>query len=153
MKKWLCILALAALGGCYYPTYAVRRSTPADPPLSKEEVERLATAGVSEGVVGELIDKRGAVGLSTEDLVNLKQAGVPDTMVQKMIANKRETPKVTGVDEVYVYPYYYDYPYSYYYPYPYPYYYPAFSYGFAWGWGGSYCHTGYRGGVGVRVYR
>ena len=75
-KRWL-ILALAGMTGCYYPAYTVRRSTPVDPPVSKEEIERLASAGVSEGVMTELVEKRGAATLSTDDLVALNQ---PDSV-------------------------------------------------------------------------
>jgi hypothetical protein len=143
MKKLWLILALASLAGCYYPAYTVRRSAPVDPPVSKEEVERLASAGVSEGVMTELVEKRGAAALSTDDLVALKKSGVPDAVVQKMIANKREAASNAVVEEVYPYPnsYYYDYPY-----------YGSFSYGFGWGWGGYY-RPYPRYGVGVRVYR
>jgi hypothetical protein len=149
----LCVLLLAGLSGCYYQGYAVRRVGPAEPPLSREEVERLATAGVSEPVVAEMIEKRGAVALSTDDLVELKKAGVSDGLVQKMIASERKQTAQVVVDD-----YYYAYPSSYYYGYPYyPYYsYPyygvgvGFSYGYGWGWGG-YSYP--RGSMGVRVYR
>jgi len=149
----LCVLLLAGLSGCYYQGYAVRRVGPAEPPLSREEVERLATAGVSEPVVVEMIEKRGAVALSTDDLVELKKAGVSDGLVQKMIASERKQTAQVVVDD-----YYYAYPSSYYYGYPYyPYYsYPyygvgvGFSYGYGWGWGG-YSYP--RGSMGVRVYR
>jgi hypothetical protein len=141
MKKLWLVWALAGLAGCYYPAYTVRRSSPVDPPVSKEEIERLASAGVSDGVMTELVEKRGAATLSTDDLVALKKSGVPDAVVQKMIANKREVASTTMVEEVYEYPreyYYYDYPY--------------YGYGFGWGWGGYY-RAYPRYGVGVRVYR
>ena len=91
----------------------------------------------------ELVEKRGAAALSTDDLIALKKSGVPDPVVQKMIANKREVANNAGVEEVY------DYPATYYYDYPY---YSSFSYGFGWGWGGYY-RPNPRYGVGVRVYR
>ena len=149
----LCVLLLAGLSGCYYQGYAVRRVGPAEPPLSREEVERLATAGVSEPVVVEMIEKRGAVALSADDLVELKKAGVSDGLVQKMIASERKQTAQVVVDD-----YYYAYPSSYYYGYPYYPYYPyygvgvgvGFSYGYGWGWG---YHSYPRGGGSVRVYR
>ena len=149
MKTVLCVLALAALSGCYYPSYAVRRVAPSDPPVSREEAERLAAAGVSEPVITELIDKRGAATLTPDDLVALKKAGVSDTLVQKMIASERkETPQVMVDDYAYYAPGYYGYPY---YPY-YPYYGGSWGVGWGWGWGWGY-HSYPRGSVGVRVYR
>ena len=145
MRKSLCVLLLAGLAGCYVPAYAVRRVVaPADPPLSREEVERLASAGVSEPVLLELVEKRGSVRLAPDDLVALKKAGVGDPVVQKMIASERQQPAQVAVDEYYVSPsyYYYDYPYYHY------------GYGFGWGWGWGYPRYYYpRATVGVRVYR
>ena len=156
MKKWMCVLALAALGGCYAPGgYVVRRMAPAEPPVSKEEAQRLTSAGVSDSVLTELIEKRGASPLGAEDLVDLKKGGVSDPIVQKMISSERKETAQTTVEDYYVAPGYYGYPY---YPYPYyPYYYgPAVSVGVGWGWGyyGHYYGGCYpRGAVGVRVYR
>jgi len=147
----LCLLLLAA-SGCYYQGYAVRRVTPAEPPLSREEVERLAGAGVSEGVIVEMVESRGVSPLASDDLVALKKAGVSDPVVQKMIANERKQSAVV-VDDYYAYHPYYPY-YSYGYPY-YPYYYgpyvgASFYYGYGWGWGH---HHHSRGSAGVRAYR
>src|SRR5678816_1773183 len=103
MRKMLCVLVLTGLSGCYYQGYAVRRVGPAEPPLSREEeVERLATAGVSEPVVVEMIEKRGAVALSADDLVELKKAGVSDGLVQKMIASERKQTAQVVVDDYYL---------------------------------------------------
>lgn len=158
MKKLMVVLTLAAgLSGCYYPGYAVRRVGPSEPPLSREEVERLAGAGVSEPVIGEMIEKRGAAPLSSDDLVALKKAGVPDPVVQKMIASERKQTEHAVVDEYYAYPSYYYYGYPYYHPYGYgyyPYYGASFSYGVGWGWGyGGHYHSHPRGSLGVRAYR
>lgn len=144
----LCLLLLAT-SGCYYQGYAVRRTVAADPPLSREEVERLSSAGVSEAVTQEMIEKRGVVRLTPDDLVALKKAGVADAVVQKMIANERQEPTTVATEDYYVYPgsryYYYDYPYHPYYPY---------YAGVGWGWGWGYHHRHYsRGGMGIRVYR
>jgi hypothetical protein len=147
MKTMMCVLALAALSGCYYPSYAVRKVTPSEPPVSREEAERLASAGVSEPVVTELIEKRGAATLTPDDLVALKKAGVSDALVQKMIASERKETAQVIVDDYYYYaPGYYGYPYYPYYPY-----YGAY-WGVGWGWGWGY-HSYPRGSVGVRVYR
>lgn len=148
----LCVLLLAGLSGCYYQGYAVRHVGPAEPPLSREEVERLTNAGVSEPVVVEMVEKRGATPLSADDLVELKKAGVSDGLVQKMIASERKQTAQVVVDD-----YYYAYPSSYYYGYPYYPYYPyygvgvGFSYGYGWGYGGYHSYP--RGSAGVRVYR
>jgi hypothetical protein len=145
MKKLLCLLLLAA-AGCTYPAYTVRKPIPAEPPVSKEEIERMSNAGISEPVMVELIDKRGAQPLSTDDLVALKKAGAPDPVVQKAIASERKV-----VEQVVVTDYYY--PYAGYYPY----YGASFSYGFAWGYpyyGYGHYYGGYpRGYGGVRIYR
>ena len=149
----LCVLLLAGLSGCYYGGYPVRRIAPAEPPLSREEVERLSSAGVSEPVVVEMIEKRGASPLTADDLVAMKKAGVSDPVVQKMISSERKEQAHVVVDD-----YYYAYPPSYYYGYGYPYY-PYYgvgvgfgvSYGYGWGWGGYHSYP--RGSYGVRVYR
>ena len=148
MRKMLCVL-LMAMTGCYYQGYAVRKVVNADPPLSKEEVERLASAGVSDPVLLEMVEKRGSAPLSPDDLVALKKAGVSDPVVQKMISSERKEPSRVVVEDYY-YPAYSGYPY--YYPY-YPYYYPAVSFGVGYGWGGSYYRSYPRGYYGVRVYR
>jgi hypothetical protein len=154
MRKMLCVLLLA-MSGCYYQGYAVRKVVNPDPPLSREEVERLTTAGVSEPVVQEMVEKRGVVALSPDDLVALKKANVPDAVVQKMIANERKEPANVAVEDYYGHPgYTYGYPY-YGYGYGYPYY-GSFSYGVGWGWGWGYhnhYHSHPRGYAGVRVYR
>ena len=143
MKKSLCLLLLAA-AGCVYPAYTVRRPLPTEPPVSREEIERMSNAGISEAVMIELIEKRGALALSTDDLVALKKADAPDPVVQKAIASERKI-----VERVIVEDYY-----SAYYPGYYPYYGASFGYGFGWGY--PYYGYGYgysRGAMGVRVYR
>jgi len=148
MKKLLCLLLLAA-AGCTYPAYTVRKPIAAEPPVSKEEIERMSNAGISEPVMVELLDKRGAAPLSPDDLVALKNAGAPDPVVQKAIASERKVVERVVVEDYY-YPYY---PYAGYYPY----YGASFSYGFAWGYpyyGYGHYYGGYpRGYGGVRIYR
>lgn len=142
MKQLLCAFLLVT-SGCYYQGYAVRRVGPSEPPVSREEIERLTTAGISEPVMTELVEKRGASSLTPEDLVALKKAGTPDPVVQKMIATERKLEPVP-VDGAYVYP-------SEYYYYDAPYYYASYGYGFGWGWG--YYHPYNHGYLGVRGYR
>lgn len=136
----LCLLLLTA-AGCTYPTYTVRRPLPTEPPVSREELERMSTAGVSDPVMFELLDKRGAAALTPDDLVALKEAGAPDAVVQKAIASEKKI-----VEPVVVENYYYGY----------PYYGTTFSYGVGFGYGYYGGHYGYcypRGAYGVRVYR
>jgi len=143
MKKLLCLLLLTA-SGCVYPAYTVRRPLPSEPPVSREEIERMSTAGISEAVMIELLEKRGAQPLNTDDLVALKKAGAPDPVVQKAIASERKVVERVVVDDYY----------PAYYPGYYPYYGASFSYGFGWGY--PYYGYGYsypRGYMGVRVYR
>lgn len=140
MKKMLCLLLLAS-AGCTYPAYTVRRALPTDPPLTREEIVRMSGAGISEPVMIELIERRGAAPLTPDDLVALKSAGAADPVVEKAIACERKLVERVVVEN---YPYPYDY-------YAYPYYGASFGYG--WGYGGYY-YGGYpRGYLGVRVYR
>jgi hypothetical protein len=144
MKKMLCVLLLAS-AGCTYPAYAIRKPFPTEPPVSKEELVRMSNAGISEPLMIDLIEKRGANPLTPDDLVAMKNAGTPDSVVQKAIASERKVVERVIVED------YYAYPYSGYYGYPY--YGASYSYGFGWGWGGYY-HGGYsRGGLGIRIYR
>lgn len=132
------LFLLLASSGCTYSTYKIRKPLNSDPPLSREEIERLSTAGVSETVMMELLEKRGALALTPDDLVALKTAGAPDEVVQKAIASERKVVERVIVEDSYPY---------------YPYYGTSFSYGFAFGTGGYY-YGGYpRGYYGVRVYR
>lgn len=136
----LCLLLLT-VAGCTYP-YTVRRPLPTDPPLSREEIQRMSTAGVSDGVVYELLDKRGAASLTPDDLVALKEAGTSDTLVQKAIASEKKI-----VEPVIIENYYY---------YGYPYYGTSFAFGVGYGYGYyGHHHGGYypRGSMGIRVYR
>ena len=136
----LCLLLLAAVG-CYTPTYTVRRPLPTDPPLSREEIERMSSAGLSDAVVFELLDKRGAMPLTPDDLVAMKEAGTPDAVVQKAIATEKKVPQQVIVENYY---------------YGYPYYGTTFSYGvgFGYGYGYGHCYGGYpRGYAGIHAYR
>lgn len=88
--KLLLPLAALALAGCLHP-YPGTRSGPVsdDPPVAREEVERLAAAGVSDAVIVESLERRGTRKLSADDLVALKKAGATDAVLEKMIAAER----------------------------------------------------------------
>ena len=146
--KTLLLVLLAATAGCTYPAYTVRKPINSDPPISREEIERMSSAGIAEPVMIEMIEKRGADALTTDDVVALKKAGAPDPVVQKALSNEKKV-----VERVYVDNYYYGYPYPYYYG-------PAYSASFYFGYPYYYHHGyyggyygGYRGAAGVRVYR
>ena len=130
MKKMTPAILLI-LSGCFYETYDRRAVAPAPPPLTAPEVQKLAEAGVSEPVILEAIDQRGAKPLSADDIVALKAAGASDAVIAKMQATERKEPQVVYVDS----PVYYHYSYGPYYP---------------W-WGFSYGYWGRRGGGGIRV--
>ena len=93
--RWILPVLVLSAGACApyrpYPQY--------DPPLTRVEGERLAAAGISEPVVIELVEKRGALKLSADDIVAIKQAGASDAVIQKMITHERQEPvRVRYVD-------------------------------------------------------
>ncbi len=129
---------------------------------TKEDVKKLAKAGVSEDVILSFIRANGPIAnLSSDDVVELKAAGVSDRVLSALLAKEtpRTTPEVqpeTRIVEkkVYVpsttYVYTYDdcyYPtyntYSYY-PYSSYYYRPSWNCGvyYTRGWRGYYYRTG-----------
>lgn len=118
MKKWMPLLALA-LSGCFYGHR--RAPAPVEPPLSREEAERLSAAGISDAVILEEVERRGARRLSADDMVALKKAGAGDAVLEKMIASERRDPPVVHYEE---------HRHSHYYYHPYPLW--GFSYGL-WG--------------------
>jgi len=133
MKKLLPICVLA-LSGCIYERYDARRAGPVTPPLTRDEAERLAAAGVAEPTMVEILEQRGAKALSADDIVAIKKAGASDAVIQKMIATERkDPPEVVYVEHPGHYrPYYYG-----------PYWYPS--------WGFGYSYWGRRSGLGLRV--
>jgi hypothetical protein len=126
MRNMMLALGLALLGGCFYETYDRRAILPpVPPPVTRDEMERMAAAGVSETVMLEVVDQRGARPLSADDIVAIKTAGASDAVIAKMQATVRKEPEVVYVEQPVVYR-------SYYYG---PYWYPSF--GFSYGyWGG-----------------
>jgi hypothetical protein len=135
MKKMMWPILLGLLSGCYYEGYERRVAlAPVPPPVTAQEAERMAAAGVSEAVLLEQIDMRGSRALSVDDMVAIKKAGASDAVIARMQATVRKDPEVVYVDSPVVYR-------SYYYG---PYWYPT--------WGFGYTYWGHRGGVGVRVW-
>jgi hypothetical protein len=132
MKKMLTALSLLLLAGCFYEVRDRRAMAPAAPPLTRGEVEKMAAAGVSDAVILETVDHRGAKVLSADDIVALKTAGASDEVISRMQSNVRKEPEIVYVESPVYYHYYYG-----------PYWYP-------W-WGFSYSYWGRRGGGGVRV--
>jgi hypothetical protein len=132
MKKMSAIL-LALLSGCYFEGYDRHAAlAPMPPPVTRDEAERMAAAGVSEATMLELVGQRGARALSADDIVAIKKAGASDAVIAKMQTTVRKEPEVVYVEEPVVYR-------SYYYG---PYWYPT--------WGFGYTYWGRRGGVAIR---
>jgi hypothetical protein len=132
MKKCAAVLTLA-LAGCIYQERDPG-PMPEGPPLLRAEIERLAAAGVSDEIILEKIENRGALHLTSDDLVALRKAGASDAVLDKAISNERVEPEVVYVDE--------------------PAYTHRHAYWYPW-WGFSYSYYRYhphsRAGVGVHV--
>jgi hypothetical protein len=131
MKRCIPLLTLA-LAGCVYPVSRPRTPGPEGPPLGKAELERMAAAGVSNGVIAEVIERRGTVKLSTDDVVALKNAGASDAVIQKALTSVRpEVVVVESAAPAHSYPYYY----PYYWGYAAYYAVPSVSFGYYQSWG------------------
>lgn len=152
MKTLAAILMLAAA-----PGFAAAQAT-------KEDLKKLARAGISEDVILTYLRVNGFEGqLSTDDLVELKSAGIGDKVLAAVVEFGTEIPAEPEADPMTpevesptcgvpeqgdgVYTVTYDYPeYSYvYYPsyYVYPYYSYGFGFSFYWPWY-SHCAPFYR---------
>lgn len=130
MRKRLAaaILALGALSGCIvHDRYDRRASGPSGPPLAREEVERMAAAGVAESVILEAAEKQGVKKLNADDIVALKKAGASETLIQAAIQAERQEPEVVVIDPP-VYRHYDYWHYDYYYPYYW--HYPSFGFSY-----------------------
>ena len=113
---------------------------PAGPPLARDEIERLSAAGISEPVIVEVLEKRGARPLTADDLVALKASGASDAVIQKAMSVESRVPEVVLVEQ----PVYYTYR-SYWYD---PWYCsPHVGFGF------GYSRWHRSSGLGVRIYR
>lgn len=131
------LLVLAGAGGCVHRYPVVRHQ---DPPLTRDEAGRLAAAGVAEPVLIELVEKRGALKLSADDIVEIKKAGASDGVIQKMITLERREPERVRYVEYDTDYYYYHRPY-------YPWWGPSYYYHHS---GGSHHHHGgHRSGFGM----
>lgn len=125
-------LALLALAGCVYESYGRRLAAgPTAPPVTREEAERMAAAGVSEPAMVEIIEQRGARALTADDIVAIKKAGASDAVIRRMQSSERKDPPEVIYVEQPVYRSYYG-----------PYWYPS--------WGFSYSTWGRRYGAGFR---
>jgi hypothetical protein len=131
MKRCIPLLTLA-LAGCVIHANRPRSAGPEGPPLAKTDLERLSAAGISDPVVLELIERRGAVKLSSDDVVSLKNAGASDAVIQKALASVRpEVVVVKSAAPARFYPYYY----PYYWGYATYYAVPSVSFGYYQSWG------------------
>ncbi len=139
MRKFLPLLILA-LAGCVVHSRRSLRDGPDGPPLTRAELERLSAAGISDELVAELLERRGAAPLSSDDVVALKKAGASDAVVEKALASERREPEIVMVDRpVYYYRYYHPYVWWY----PHWYWYPSFGF--------SYSHWSRRSRVGIGI--
>lgn len=106
MPLMLTIVALAAVSGCAYP---IRRQMPPPVPMTHEDVARLSRAGIGEGVIAELVEARGLSStLSAENIIDLKQSGVSDRVLETMVKARivrSESIAWDGPYGVYGYPY------------------------------------------------
>ncbi len=144
MKNAAALLLLIP-AGCYYSGRPAQPLS-SGPPIARDEVERLSAAGVSEPILVELVEKRGARKLTADDIVALKKAGTSDAVVQKMIALESRQPDMVYVDE----PYYTYRSYGYN-PWTWGPYWSLGYYG-SWGHHHHHSHRGYSG-LGVRIFR
>ena len=103
VKNSLPLLLLFAAGCFYAPHRHNTKTVRTQPPLAREEVERLAAAGVSDRVILELVDRRGAIALDADDMVALKEAGANDVVLSRMISNEREELTTVAWDSPEVY--------------------------------------------------
>lgn len=139
--------------------------------VSKEDLKKLGSAGISDDVILSYVKANGPVAkLSAEDVIELKQAGVSEKVLTVVLAGPTAAPQVTeriiekqAPATTYVYdstPYYYtpsvtysDYYYSPYpryyssYSYPHSYYYSSYSYPRYYS--SSYCYPRYSYGVSI----
>lgn len=102
MKSVLPALVLA-LSGCVMTSYERRSVSAPIPPVSREEAERLVAAGLSEKVIIEMVDSRGMIHLTSDEIVTLKKKGASDALLEKMIAAERREPQVVVIDPGFYY--------------------------------------------------
>ena len=125
MRYMMLALGVALLGGCFYERYDRHvMGPPGPPPVTRDEMERMAAAGVSDPVMLEVVEQRGARPLTADDIVAIKKAGASDAVIAKMQATVRKEPEVVYVEQPVVYR-------SYYYG---PYWYPSFGFSYTY-WG------------------
>jgi hypothetical protein len=115
--------------------------------VTKEDVQKLLIAGISEDTIVEYIHRNApAAPMTTEDLTELKAAGASDRVLTALLDASQASGSSDSSGSTYAAPDsaptysddpsygYYDYSYPYYsysYPYYYPYFYPFFSLNFS----------------------
>jgi len=129
--------------------------------VSKEDLRKLAAAGISDEVILSYVKANGPVAkLSAEDVIELKQAGASEKVLAVALGNApapapaytpsydQQVPRQTYTapsTTVESAPYYYSPSVSYASYVDAPYYYPSYYYGYG-GYYGSYCYPRYYGG-------
>src|SRR6187399_484885 len=123
--------------------------------VSKEDLRKLAAAGISDEVILSYVKANGPVAkLSAEDVIELKQAGASEKVLAVALGNApapapaytpsyeqpRQTYTAPSTTVVEAAPYYYSPSVSYASYVEAPYYYPSYYYG---GYYGSYCYPRY----------
>jgi len=71
--------------------FIVTAATPVLADVSKEDLLKLAKAGVSDDEILALLDREGAPRLSADDLIELKQGGVSDRVIKHVLQKKPQT--------------------------------------------------------------
>ena len=85
MRIWTLALLAAGLGGCV--VYEDRYHTPGVTPVQKADVLSMRAAGYPENQILDMIQANGvARNLSADEIVEMKTAGVPDSVLNAMIA-------------------------------------------------------------------
>lgn len=149
-----------ATAGCmstYYGQYERDESVQADTlpqAMTKEDIVALTKDGISNQlIIDQIKATQGYFVLNAYDIIELKKAGVSDSVLSVMI-NSAEPQKTGRIGRrYYSYPSYYGYPY--YYPYGYPWYsslYFGLSYGHHHHYPSFYGHGSYGGHYGGGHY-
>ena len=154
--RWPLLLATLLWTGCYVgpaPRYRVGEGTSSGrPPLTMEEVLRMAKGGISDAIIIESMNARGiAARPSSEELASLRKEGLSESVLAAMVTARVPAPEESMTERVYEDP-----DYTYYYgPWWYGPYWYAWPY---WGWRYHYYpHPWYRYHYGpppaIRRYR
>ncbi len=125
--------------------------------MDVDDVIGMLRAGIGEDVVLKALDASGStLDLTSDDLVDLKDAGASDSFLDELLNREQQAPSYPSSSNYYYYPFgtVYD-PFDYYFAY-YPYYYAymaPFSFSLNWWYyGGPYHHCWWQPGHGYRVH-